>query len=163
MPRFSLRTIAIFVPLVFSFAFAVWSFRLNSRRADTLRWYESALKSGRDLPLASLERDFGERSARKRLTKSSASNTEISFDGESRVVQIVRDAVSDADEAGDGILLYTLGAGSGTYGSHAPVGAKIDRVKLTADTLEVTLHGKLRMGSFGYNIDESNPQTYVLD
>ncbi|MEM6473853.1 MAG: hypothetical protein AAF802_30135, partial [Planctomycetota bacterium] len=163
MSRISLRTIAITFPVIFAIVFALWLNRLESQREQTLKSYAFALKTGRTLPLAWLERDFGLASARKRVRESAHEEDELHFDGKTRVVQILRDYITEHGETGDAISLYTFGDGVGTIEYHAPVGGKIDRVQFKDGSLKVTLHGNLRMGSFGFNIDELDPQTYTIE
>ena len=164
MHRMSIRTVIVVIPLVSALGFSAWSFSENSRRINTLRQYDSALKSGQMLPLPGLERCFGQAMVRQCLSDSARSNPDLVFDGESRVAQVRRDSVSDSDldGTGDAIALYALGSGHVTCELNSLVGARIDCVNLSVDTLEVTLHGKLRWKGYGCNIDELNPQTYIL-
>jgi len=163
MRRFSLRTFVVAAPLVCGLVIAVWSYHHHKRRTDVLDSYHRVLANGGTLPLPWLEDVLGESAAKSRVRVSANDHSDLIFDGESRVVQIERTAISDGAETGDGISLYTFGVSCGMHCLHAPIGARIDSVEFTEDAIEVTLHGELRMGSFGHNIDEQSPETYRIE
>ena len=163
MGRVSLRTVAVLIPLLCAVGFAVWSQRRNARRTQALEMYQASLARGETLPLGRLEREFGVESAIARGQESAKKNGEVVFDGESRVAQIERSLIVDENSTVDGISLYTFGIETRTQSYRAPLGAHIDAIHFNDTAMEVTLHGMLKMGSYEFEIDKSNPQTYEIE
>tara|TARA_R110002049_G_scaffold72490_1_gene186919 strand:+ start:2531 stop:3001 length:471 start_codon:yes stop_codon:yes gene_type:complete len=125
--------------------------------------YNDAVSRGDTLPISSLVAVFGDSFGKSRISEAAHQISGVVFDGESRVAQIERAAISDGDITGDGIALYTFGSGHGSNHYHAPLGSRIESLAFTEDGLDVVLHGNLRMGSYRHTIDTGNPETYRIE
>ena len=121
MRRLSVCALVFAIPLGCALILALWNHQRDSRRATTIQLYNGAVSRGDTLPIPRLVNAFGDHFAKLRVAATASENSDLIFDGESRVAQIERATVSDGDETGDGIVLYTFGSKHGLHHYHAPV------------------------------------------
>ncbi|KAA5538499.1 hypothetical protein FYK55_27550 [Roseiconus nitratireducens] len=161
MQKFTLRSIAIFLPLCVAAICAVWTAHLRSKRTAAREAFSHAVESESLLPIGQAEARLADSEVKQMLIKAAVSDL-IVFDGESRVAQIQPNMLKFGERSLDGLSLHTIGDGTGSMTYQLPIGTRIRSVSFEGDALAVTVYGDLEIRGKILSISEQNAEVHKI-
>ena len=157
MRRYSLFSFVICMPLVAGIVFAVYSYRTSS----VLSRFHTEIDNNRlALTIDDLHRVLGEKRAREIVERKAYGNDSLFYDGDSRIVQIVRSRHIHDNNNSDRLSLRTFELGTANW--VGPSGMCIDSVTFDNDTVYVRIYGDMQWSVHSVSISKSEPVVYAI-
>lgn len=163
MTRFSLFRLVICLPIVFGIVFAIYSYRTHS----AISRFIDEVENDQAILLNDLLKTFGETRTRQIIEEQAMNNDKLFFDGESRVVQIVKSRHVHDNHDSDRCCLSIFNSeleSNGPFCWSGPEGMRIrvGSIRFNDSEVLVDIYGDLEWGAGVLSIPRDLVETYSI-
>jgi len=166
MPKFSLFRFVVCLPLVACVLFAAYSARVKSQRQQAMIAFHHRVDNMKyGTGVDGLVAAFGEKRAAEIVDAKASASDDIAFDGVSRLAKIVKHATEYRTESGidysDGFVLINFTQSTSAIW-HGPKGMRIAGIRFVGNKLQISIYGKMQLGSSCRAIPQDLPEEYAI-
>lgn len=162
MPKISIRLVVIFLPLLVALILFVWFEIRQGTTRESVTQFERERSQHGFTHIDNIENLVGIKKTRRVLREVASRDAMVTFDGDSRCVQIIEIDFDSKDAVGDGIAMYTLGPYRMTKSLCGPFGTKIKKAEFKGDYLVIHVHGTLELSDRHITIPQNKPDEYSI-